>query len=252
MDGLLNYPLYFPLTNAFKSTSGSMTDLVNIVNYVKDNCKDSTLLGPFLENHDNPRFPSLTSDIAQAKNAIAFSLLADGIPSLYYGQEQHLNGGNDPYDREALWLTKYPTNTELYQMIAKVNQLRSVVISMDNTYVNYKAYPIYSDTTTIAMRKGFDSNSILGVFSNKGSKGDKYKQYIGSNTGFEADSEVIEILTCSKVKTDSKGGITVSMGKGQPKVCHNKTTLTIMRSISSTQPLISPSSTYTIHLTDSS
>lgn len=33
-----------------------MTDLYNMINTVKSTCKDSTLLGNFLENHDNPRF----------------------------------------------------------------------------------------------------------------------------------------------------------------------------------------------------
>lgn len=49
---------YYPLLNAFKSTSGSMNDLYNMINTVKSDCPDSTLLGTFVENHDNPRFAS--------------------------------------------------------------------------------------------------------------------------------------------------------------------------------------------------
>lgn len=49
---------YYPLLSAFQSTSGSMTDLYNMINTVKSTCKDSTLLGNFVENHDNPRFAS--------------------------------------------------------------------------------------------------------------------------------------------------------------------------------------------------
>jgi alpha-amylase len=55
MDGLLNYPLYYSLTRAFQSTSGSISDLVKQVKAIKDGCKDSTLLGTFLENQDNKR-----------------------------------------------------------------------------------------------------------------------------------------------------------------------------------------------------
>ncbi len=55
ISGTLNYPLYYPLTAAFESTSGSISGLVNMVNQIKSTCKDSTLLAPFLENQDNPR-----------------------------------------------------------------------------------------------------------------------------------------------------------------------------------------------------
>ena len=71
---------YFWITQAFESTSGSISNLVNGINEVKSDCADSTLLGSFMENHDNPRFPSYNSDISLAKNAIAFTILADGIP----------------------------------------------------------------------------------------------------------------------------------------------------------------------------
>lgn len=49
---------YYPLLRAFSSTSGSISDLYNMINTVKSTCKDSTLLGTFMENHDNPRFAS--------------------------------------------------------------------------------------------------------------------------------------------------------------------------------------------------
>ena len=53
---------------------------MNGINTMKSDCSDTTLLGSFMENHDNVRFPSLTSDLSLAKNAIAFTILADGIP----------------------------------------------------------------------------------------------------------------------------------------------------------------------------
>lgn len=80
MSGVLNYPQYFWVTQAFESTSGSISNLVNGINTMKSDCSDTTLLGTFMENHDNARFPSLTSDMSLAKNAIAFTMLSDGIP----------------------------------------------------------------------------------------------------------------------------------------------------------------------------
>lgn len=218
LDGVLNYPLFYPLTAAFRSTSGSISALVNEINTIKSACKDSTLLGTFLENHDNPRFPSLTSDLSLTKNAISFSMLADGIPIIYEGQEQQFSGGNDPYNREAVWLSGYNTAAPLYQFIASINQLRNHAIYAGSSYLTYKAYPIYSDSSTIVMRKGFNGNQIIGVFSNLGASGRFYSLTV-ANTGFAAGERVIEILSCVPVTADGNGNVAVQMGQGLPKVC---------------------------------
>ncbi len=46
------YPIYYTLTRAFKSTQGSIGDLVATIKSAKANCKDTTVLGSFSENHD--------------------------------------------------------------------------------------------------------------------------------------------------------------------------------------------------------
>lgn len=61
----------------------------------------------FLENHDQPRFQSLTKDQSLVKNAMAWSFITDGVPILYYGQEQGYAGGADPNNREA-YVSKSP------------------------------------------------------------------------------------------------------------------------------------------------
>ena len=81
---------------------------------------------------------SYTSDYALAKNAIAFVILSDGIPIIYAGQEQHYSGGNDPYNREATWLSGYNRQSELYQFVANMNQIRNRAIYVDSGYLTYK------------------------------------------------------------------------------------------------------------------
>lgn len=99
-----NYPIYYPLVRAFNGTGGNMTELINMSGSVKSSFSDPTLLGGFLNNHDNPRFESWVSDAAVScrdcgsrqdtandfqliKNAHAYSFVSDSVPYLYYGSE---------------------------------------------------------------------------------------------------------------------------------------------------------------------
>ena len=61
-SGLENYPVYFPLIQAF--TAGDMMELSDMIKNVSDSCTDTTQLETFSENHDFPRFASLTPDMA--------------------------------------------------------------------------------------------------------------------------------------------------------------------------------------------
>lgn len=217
---------YFPLVAAFSSTSGSMSDLASAIDSTKSDCKDTSLLGSFSENHDNPRFAFLTPDMALAKNVITYTMLADGIPIIYEGQEQHYaavgsTDGNDPYNREAIWLSGYNTNVPLYKLVTKLNKIRKQAIKHDSGYLTYQNWPIYTDTTTIAVRKG----KMVSVLSNKGTDGDAYTQSIPA--GYTSGEKVTELLTCATLKAESDGSINVPMSKGFPRVYYPTSGLSI-------------------------
>jgi len=215
VPGILNYATYFPLVAAFSSTSGSMSNLASMINTVKGSCSDMSVLGSFSENHDQPRFASITGDMAAARNVIAYTMLADGIPIIYEGQEQHYNalgGSSDPYNREAIWTSGYDTSAPLYELVTTLNKIRKQAISDDSTYIAYNNYPIYTDTTTIAMRKG----KMVTVLSNKGASGASYTQSIAS--GYSSGTQVTELLTCTTLTADSSGNLAVPMASGQPRV----------------------------------
>jgi len=215
LTGLFNYPVYFPLINAFKSTSGDMAKLSESIDKNTVSCKDISLLGSFSENHDNARFPSQQGDIAQAANVITFTMIADGIPILYQGQEQHYDargGANDPYNREALWFSGYNTDAQLYKLVASLNKARKNAIRNDPSFLTTAANPIYTDTTTIAVKKG----KLMTVLSNKGSSGSNYTQPIRSY--YQSGSSVTELLSCTKYTSDSGSYINVPMSAGMPRV----------------------------------
>ena len=219
VESILNYPIYFPLIRAFASANGSISDLVAEMEEVKTTCKDSTLLGSFSENHDQPRFPSLTSDMSLAKNVITYSMLADGIPIIYQGQEQHYAGGDSPSNREALWPTGYNTQTPLYQHITILNSIRSHAISVSANYSTYQNYAAYSDVNSLAMRKGYSGSQVVAVLSNLGEGGLSYTLNL-TGTQYMLGESVTELLTCTSLVVDNNGDVQLPMASGLPKVLY--------------------------------
>ena len=64
--------------------------------------------------------------------------MTDGIPIVYYGQEQGMHGNSDPYNREALWPYGYQ-NTTTVHLITKLNRLRRWMIKTDSNYLTRRA-----------------------------------------------------------------------------------------------------------------
>ncbi|KAL2808321.1 glycoside hydrolase superfamily [Aspergillus granulosus] len=217
IPGLFNYPVYYPLLEAFKSSSGSMSNLYSMINTVASSCKDPTLLGNIIENHDNARFPSYTQDMSQAKSVLAFLFLSDGIPVVYAGQEQHYDGENDPYNREPVWWSGYNTDAELYKYIATTNQIRKLAISKDSSYLTARNTPFYSDAHHIAMRKGSGGSQVLTLLTNYLDDTAAYTFDLYDH-GYSSGSSLVEIYTCSSVSVGSDGAIPVPMTAGLPRV----------------------------------
>ncbi|KAH8690677.1 glycoside hydrolase superfamily [Talaromyces proteolyticus] len=217
LDGVLNYPVYYQLLYAFESSSGSISNLYDMINSVASDCADPTLLGNFIENHDNPRFAYYTEDYSQAKNVISFVFFSDGIPIIYAGQEQHYNGGNDPDNREATWLSGYSTTAELYGFIASTNKIRAQAISSDSSYITTKNDPFYTDSNTIAMKKGSSGSQVITILSNMGASGSSYTLTL-SGSGYSSGTKLMEVYTCTSVTVDSSGDIAVPMESGLPRV----------------------------------
>lgn len=190
-----------------------------------------------------------------ARNILTINMLADGIPirtlcpckwnpqklnpltkynTVYYGEEQHLTGGFNPVNREALWLTKYSMkSTSLPSLVQTLNRIRkyassdgekSTVAPKSGTdYLSYLSLPIYNSTNILAMRKGYAGNQIVSVVSNLGAKPAKNattKITLGSDgTGFSIGQNLTELLSCKTFVTDSKGDIDVDLSlDGGPRV----------------------------------
>jgi alpha-amylase len=76
--------------------------------------------------------------MVSSSNALVFSFMYDGIPVVYYGQEQYFKGKDDPANREPLWPSGYREN-DAKNLVAALNQFRNFLVS--------RAPPTIGDTT---------------------------------------------------------------------------------------------------------
>lgn len=91
----------------------------------KANFGDIDALGTFIDNHDNPRFLQENGyNLKTFQNALAWGLCTQGIPIVYYGDEQGYAGGNDPANREVLWTNLSKTDSPMYEWMTKVVNYR--------------------------------------------------------------------------------------------------------------------------------
>jgi len=85
LDATLNYPMYYKLKNAFQSKD----TMQNIHDGVQQNSvfRDVSVLGNFLDNHDNKRFLNSNGDTTVLKNGLAYIIFAEvwyALTSLSY------------------------------------------------------------------------------------------------------------------------------------------------------------------------
>jgi len=85
----------------------------------------------FLDNHDVGRFLfDASGDTPALRNALTLLMTEDGIPCIYYGTEQEFSGGNDPANREVLWLTNFVESGQTFQHIATLAKIRKKYVAL--------------------------------------------------------------------------------------------------------------------------
>ncbi|CAI6342468.1 unnamed protein product [Periconia digitata] len=219
LSSVLHYPFYYAVIDFLNSTTGTTAPLLSAAATFKSSCKDPSVLTTFTENHDLPRIASQTPDLSLATNALALTLLWDGIPTVYAGQEQHYAGYADPDNREATWLSGYDRESELYNVVRVLNRVRSRALALDPRYATYNIWPLYSDAHTVVFRKGFPGANIVSVFSNTGSESASLSFNISSSAaGWKPGAEILEVLTCTKFVVPADGVVVVQVERGMPKV----------------------------------
>lgn len=148
LDGQFDFPLYWPLREAFAQGQG----LERVEGAVAENERfyaPGTINSPFIGNHDVTRFiseaagqingqgdqawssrpPERVTDanaFLKTKYAFAFVLTQPGVPLIYYGDEVGLPGAGDPDNRRMMRFGSQLVSQEqsLLEFVQKLGQAR--------------------------------------------------------------------------------------------------------------------------------
>jgi glycosidase len=119
---LLDFQFAQKVRQVFKDGSANMTSLNQMVS---DTAGQYAHVGDqvtFIDNHDMPRFQAAGASGRKLEQALAFTLASRGVPAIYYGTEQYMQGTGDPDNRAMM--TSFATTTPAYKLVARLAPLR--------------------------------------------------------------------------------------------------------------------------------
>ena len=208
LDATFNYPLSFTIKDAFGSHPGdkdhSMLDLKNYWENSRGTYIEPEVLGVFIDNHDNTRYLNDTNKSRESlENASVFTIFFEGIPVLYYGDEQYYTGGVDPYNREPLWWSNFDETSPLYIKFALSNKIRSKKNIWETQLENFECDEDFCS---------FTRGDIL-VAVTRGQECEKTVK----NHKFNVDDKICNIFNEEECITVTEDSIKLSMDK-YPKV----------------------------------
>ncbi|KAF2721241.1 glycoside hydrolase family 13 protein [Polychaeton citri CBS 116435] len=211
--GIINYPIYDTWTSTWLN-GGSMANLAYAMYQDRNDSIDANLHGTFTENHDNPRVAFTTNDIAIAKNSIAWTMLTDGIPIIYYGQEQHFSGADDPGCREAMWLGgtasgKLNTNAELYKTTTLLAKIRHWAVAHSSSYTKTNGVALNYSNNQISIKK----DVIVSILTSAGT-GQSAGTYTTQGAAFGSGTQVVDVVSCKTYTANGSGEVTADVGGG--------------------------------------
>ncbi|CAL6037678.1 Alpha_amylase [Hexamita inflata] len=132
-----------------------------------------------------------------------------GIPVLYYGSEQDMNGGNDPDNRHPMWWVGFNENGNHFQFIKKLNSLRDRIPfdSLDQREL-YVANNFYSYAR---------GNKVMVALTNAGQNSGQVHYRVG-NSPFEGNARICDVISGECINANGDGSVDVYLNQGQARV----------------------------------
>lgn len=145
--------------------------------------------------------------------------MSDGIPVVYQGQEQHFEGGTNPFtNREPLWQEGMDWNAPIYQMLSTLNLFRRHIVRNYADWTSTNSDVIQQDSHTMVLKKGADGEATLSAFSNNGASSPSTTTKICSDHGYGKGTSLTDVISCSTYKVGSDNCINVDVTSGRPAV----------------------------------
>ncbi|XP_070545892.1 uncharacterized protein [Ptychodera flava] len=176
--------------------------------------EDSSVLGGYIDNGTVGRFLGNNHDFTKLRNALAYLLMADWIPFIYYGTEQGPEFTGDTTNHESLW-PYYVEERYLYKFISTILKHRrnlfdaEVSKNQDAEQVECTCdidfYSFARKMTFVAIYAGGYSASTQG--------------YLIRNHPFEKGTVLTNIFDqTDRVTVQKNGTFYVIIDKGEPKI----------------------------------
>jgi len=200
--------MYYALVEAFSLPGPSNVSAISITHdQMKASFKDLTVLGNFLENQDNPRWSNISVDPQSLYNAMVWTFMSDGIPIVYYGQEQFFRGGADPWNREPLWPSGY-ANSSAYGFISELNRIRNFLVNSSDTWATSPTKILTIAPEGISIIKG----NVISIMTTIGSP--PQNTSLAVYTPFKSSLATTDVLSCRQWSVGSNGTVEVEYSEG--------------------------------------
>ncbi len=126
----------------------------------------SQVLVNFIDNHDLDRFLFKDASVPMLQNALFFLLTWDGVPCIYYGTEQELDGGVDPKNREDM---VFDQSGDTYALVRDLIALRKDHVALRRGAVEPRWATSRprgtSDSGIFAFERVHDDETVLVVLN---------------------------------------------------------------------------------------
>ncbi|MFS0786683.1 alpha-amylase family glycosyl hydrolase [Shouchella sp. 1P09AA] len=124
---LLDFRFGQTIRSVLKDRSSNWYDFHAMIESTENDYDEVIDQVTFIDNHDMSRF-TVEQSKRQTDMALAVMLTSRGVPTIYYGTEQYLTGGNDPENRKPM--KTFDRSTNSYQLIKKLASLKQTNLAL--------------------------------------------------------------------------------------------------------------------------
>lgn len=159
----LDFEYFRTITNVLGSGSEDMNSMANFYHYTAADYTYENQTFTFIDNHDVSRFLRVNNDHRSLDVALALTLVSRGVPTIYYGTEQYVEGHDSSENGGRVFMqtdTNFSQSTRAFKITQKLSALRQQndAVAFGQTNI------LYSTADVLVMaRKFYDKQVIISI-----------------------------------------------------------------------------------------